>query len=178
MTLADYSFGAFAFLNTARLLGYFPQIVRVHRDDNGAKAVSVFTWMLFSAANVATVSYAMIVSHDAAMAIIFALNTLGCLTIVGLTMWRRAGIRRTGADDGGAYGRLSGASSEKIPGRAKSRGPQTVAQMADWLVFSLLRCSARSHRRGVPSAGSKDTEIARSSSPGQHAQTVRFGGSK
>lgn len=151
MTLADYSIGAFAFLNTARLLGYFPQIVRVHRDNNGAKAVSVFTWLLFSAANIATVSYAVIVSHDAAMATIFALNTFGCLTIVGLTIWRRAGIRRTGTDDGASHDRISGASSEKIPRRAKSRRPQTVAQMADWLVFSLLRRSARSHRRRVSS---------------------------
>ena len=155
MTLADYSFGAFALLNTARLFGYFPQIVRVHRDDSGAKAVSVFTWLLFSAANIATVSYAMIVSHDAVMATIFALNAVGCLTIVGLTMWRRAGIRKTRADDGGSYGRLSGVSSEKIPRRAKSRGPQTVAQVADWMVFSLLRRSARSRRRGVPSVWSQ-----------------------
>ncbi|MCK1757762.1 hypothetical protein IVA78_21700 [Bradyrhizobium sp. 137] len=152
MTLADYSFGAFAFLNTARLLGYFPQIVRVHRDSNGAKAVSVFTWLLFSAANIATVSYAMIVSHDAAMATIFALNTLGCLTIVGLTMWRRAGIRKTGADDGASNERIFGASTEKVPLRAKSQGPQILAEMADWLVVGLLRRSARSHRRRIPSA--------------------------
>jgi hypothetical protein len=149
MTLADYSFGAFAFLNTARLLGYFPQIVRVHRDTNGARAVSLFTWLLFSAANVATVSYAMIVADDIAMAAIFALNTVGCLTIVGLTMWRRAGMRRASSGDGASNEKIPGASNEKIPGRVRSRGPESLAQMADWLVLYLLRRSARSHRRGA-----------------------------
>jgi hypothetical protein len=89
MTLAEYSFGAFAILNTARLVGYFPQIMRVRRDTDGAKAVSVGTWTLFAAANIATVSYALIVANDVAMAIVFALNTIGCLAIVGFTVWKR-----------------------------------------------------------------------------------------
>jgi hypothetical protein len=149
MTLADYSFGAFAFLNTARLLGYFPQIVRVHRDTNGARAVSLFTWLLFSAANIATVSYAMIVANDIAMAAIFALNTIGCLAIVGLTMWRRAGMRRASPDDGASNEKIPGASSEKTPGRPEPRGPKSFAQMADRLVLHLLRLFARSIRRGA-----------------------------
>ena len=149
MTLADYSFGAFALLNTARLLGYFPQIVRVHRDTNGARAVSLFTWLLFSAANIATASYAMIVADNIAMAAIFALNTIGCLTIIGLTMWRRAGRRRASSDDGASNEKIPGAANEKTPGRVRSRGPEAFAQMADWLVFYLLRRSARSHRRGA-----------------------------
>ena len=149
MTLADYSFGAFALLNTARLLGYFPQIVRVHRDTNGARTVSLFTWLLFSAANIATASYAMIVADNIAMAAIFALNTIGCLTIIGLTMWRRAGRRRASSDDGASNEKIPGAANEKIPGRVRSRGPEAFAQMADWLVFDLLRRSARSHRRGA-----------------------------
>jgi hypothetical protein len=89
MTLAEYSFGAFAILNTARLIGYFPQIMRVHRDTDGAKAVSIGTWTLFAAANIATVSYALVVANDVAMAIVFALNTIGCLAIVGFTVWKR-----------------------------------------------------------------------------------------
>ena len=89
MTLADYSFGAFAILNTARLVGYFPQIISVHRDTAGAKAVSISTWLLFAAANVATVSYAVAAAQDLAMAIIFSLNTAGCLAILALTTWKR-----------------------------------------------------------------------------------------
>lgn len=91
MTLAECSLGAFAILNTARLVGYIPQLMRIHRDANGAEAVSIGTWTLFAAANLATVSYAVIVADDAAMAIIFALNTFGCGAIVGLTVWKRIG---------------------------------------------------------------------------------------
>ena len=89
MTLADCSFGAFAILNTARLVAYFPQIIRILGDANGAKAVSIATWSLFAAANLATVSYALTAANDTAMAIVFTLNTLGCLTIVGFTVWKR-----------------------------------------------------------------------------------------
>ena len=89
MTLAECSFGAFAILNTARLIAYFPQIIRIHGDANGAKAVSIATWLLFAAANLATVSYALTAANDAPMAIMFMLNTLGCLTIVGFTVWKR-----------------------------------------------------------------------------------------
>src|SRR4051794_39645286 len=64
MTLADYSLTAFALLNGARVLAYLPQMIRVYRDPNGATAVSVTTWALFTAANVATISYALTVSND------------------------------------------------------------------------------------------------------------------
>jgi FtsH-binding integral membrane protein len=89
MTLAEYSFGAFAVLNVARLVGYIPQMLRVHRDRNGAEAVSLATWCLFAAANLATVSYAYVVANDAAMTIVFSLNAFGCLAIAGLTAWKR-----------------------------------------------------------------------------------------
>jgi hypothetical protein len=89
MTLAEYSFGAFAVLNAARLVGYVPQLLRVHRDRNGAEAISLATWCLFAAANLATVSYAYVVADDAAMTIVFSLNAFGCLAIVGLTAWKR-----------------------------------------------------------------------------------------
>lgn len=89
MTLADYSFGAFAVLNLARVAGYFPQMVRVYRDSNGAEAVSLATWSMFFAANLATVSYAQIIVQDVTMAAIFGLNALGCLAIIGLTGWKR-----------------------------------------------------------------------------------------
>ena len=59
MTLADYSMTAFALLNGARVLAYMPQIVCVYRDTNGAPSVSLVTWLMFTAANLATVSYAL-----------------------------------------------------------------------------------------------------------------------
>jgi hypothetical protein len=89
MTLADYSLGAFAVLNAARVIAYFPQAIRIYLDANGAKAVSIATWTLFAAANLATVSYALTVAEDFLVAFIFSLNAIGCLVIVGFTIWKR-----------------------------------------------------------------------------------------
>ena len=77
MTLAEYSMTAFALLNGARVVAYMPQIICVYRDPNGAVAVSLLTWTMFTAANLATVSYALTVSCDLMVAGVFALNALG-----------------------------------------------------------------------------------------------------
>ena len=89
MTVSEYSFVAFATLNSARLIAYFPQAIRIYSDVNGAKAVSVSTWLLFAVANVAIVSYALTVVKDALVATVFSLNSIGCLVIVGFTVWKR-----------------------------------------------------------------------------------------
>jgi hypothetical protein len=89
MTLAEYSMTAFALLNGARVVAYMPQIICVYRDPNGAVAVSLLTWIMFTAANLATVSYALTVSSDLVVAVVFALNALGCLTIATLITVRR-----------------------------------------------------------------------------------------
>lgn len=89
MTLADYSVAAFALLNGGRAFAYFPQIIRVYRDPYGADAVSIATWGLFAAANVATVCHALIVANDPIVALVFAMNAVGCLAIVAMTMVKR-----------------------------------------------------------------------------------------
>jgi hypothetical protein len=89
MTLADYSMTAFALLNGGRAIAYFPQMIRVYRDPHGAAAVSLVTWALFAAANVATVCYALTVSNDRVVAIVFALNAVGCVAIAALTLVKR-----------------------------------------------------------------------------------------
>src|SRR5215813_3225374 len=89
MTLADYSIAAFALLNGGRAVAYFPQMVRVYRDPHGAAAVSLVTWALFAAANVATVGYALAVAQDHVVAIVFALNAAGCLAIVAMIAFKR-----------------------------------------------------------------------------------------
>jgi len=83
-----------------------------HRDRNGATAVSLTTWIMFTAANVATVSYALVISRDAIVAAIFALNAFGCLVIAVMTALRRLAWARTqqrgGSERGlpGRFGRL------------------------------------------------------------------------
>jgi len=89
MTLAEYSMTAFALLNGGRVIAYMPQIICVYRDPNGAVAVSLLTWSMFTAANLATVSYALTVSCDLVVAGVFALNALGCLIITMLIAMRR-----------------------------------------------------------------------------------------
>jgi hypothetical protein len=89
MTLAEYSLAAFALLNCGRAVAYVPQMVRVYRDPHGAAAVSLITWALFAAANVATVCYAIAVSDDRLVAAVFALNAAGCFAIVALTALKR-----------------------------------------------------------------------------------------
>jgi uncharacterized protein with PQ loop repeat len=89
MTLADYSMTAFALLNGGRVLAYLPQIICIYRCRNGAAAVSLMTWLMFTAANVATVFYALAVSADFVVATVFALNALFCFVITTLVALRR-----------------------------------------------------------------------------------------
>jgi uncharacterized protein with PQ loop repeat len=89
MTLAECSLAAFILLNGARAIAYLPQIIRVHRDRHGASAVSLSTWSLFAAANVATTCYALVVSNDTVTAALFACNAVGCTGIVVLTAIKR-----------------------------------------------------------------------------------------
>jgi hypothetical protein len=95
MTLAEVSLVAFALFNGGRVVAYLPQLIRVYRDPHDAAAVSLATWALFAAANVATVCYALSVTGDRLVATLFAMNAVGCLAIVALTVLKRIfGARR------------------------------------------------------------------------------------
>jgi len=96
MTLADYSMTAFALLNGGRIVAYMPQIMCVYRDRNGAEAVSLLTWAMFTAANLATVSYSLTVSSDLVIACVFALNAACCLAITCLVACRRVAVASSG----------------------------------------------------------------------------------
>jgi len=96
MTLADYSMTAFALLNGGRIVAYMPQIMCVYRDRNGAEAVSLLTWAMFTAANLATVSYSLTVSSDLVIACVFALNAVCCLAITCLVACRRVAVASSG----------------------------------------------------------------------------------
>jgi hypothetical protein len=89
MTQLELSMIAFAVLNIGRILAYFPQFLQVYRDPHGAAAVSVLTWALFTAANVATVLYVLVATGDRIVATVFALNAAGCLAIAVMTMIKR-----------------------------------------------------------------------------------------
>jgi uncharacterized protein with PQ loop repeat len=89
MTSAQFAVALFAACNSARVLAYIPQLIRVARDQNGARAISCMTWGSFVVANSSTVAYALLVTSDWRMAAIFGANTVCCLIIVALTAYKR-----------------------------------------------------------------------------------------
>jgi len=141
MTLAEYSMTAFALMNGGRVVAYFPQMIRVYRDPHGATAVSLLTWALFTAANAATVCYALAVTDDRIIATVFSLNALGCLAIVGLTAFKRIDVARRVAM---LWHRI-----------ASLRHSQNLVERA---LFAEIR-SPRGSRNGSPSARHRDDMI-------------------
>jgi hypothetical protein len=89
MTLEDYSLTAFTALNGARIVAYLPQIICVCRDRTGASSVSMMTWGMFCSANLATVFYALTVTGDRIIAVVFALNAIACTIIFALILRKR-----------------------------------------------------------------------------------------
>jgi uncharacterized protein with PQ loop repeat len=89
MTAADLALGLFACCNSVRILGYVPQIIRIVRDRDGARAISYGTWLSFALSHLSTVAYALLVVADVRMAAIFGANTLACLIILILTIHKR-----------------------------------------------------------------------------------------
>lgn len=80
---------AYSFFNAARIFSYAPQIVLIARDRDGARAISLSTWALWIAANATTALHAWFNLGDVPLTLLNALNTLGCLTVVALTVWKR-----------------------------------------------------------------------------------------
>jgi uncharacterized protein with PQ loop repeat len=95
ITPADAALGVFTLCNTARILAYLPQMIKIGRDTQGATAISYTTWALFGVSHLSTVAYAILVVDDWRMAAVFAANTLCCLVILGLTAWKRAVFKAT-----------------------------------------------------------------------------------
>lgn len=89
MSVADYSLTIFVALNVARAIAYWPQIVSIHRDPDRAIAVSLSTWIIFTAANVATVIYALMALEALVVAAVFGVNAVGCAAIVMFTAYKR-----------------------------------------------------------------------------------------
>jgi len=89
--VAELILFAYGACNGVRVFSYAPQIVRIARDCEGARAISLSTWWLWIAANATTALYAWVNLGDAPLALLNVLNTMCCLIVVGLTVWKRAG---------------------------------------------------------------------------------------
>ena len=74
----------FAACHLMRFVAYLFQLVRLARNPAAGGSVCTTTWALFAASNVATLIYAVEVVADGLMAVVFGINTLFCLAILGL----------------------------------------------------------------------------------------------
>ena len=79
----------YAVCNAARLLSYVPQIIAVARDNAGAHAISLASWLFWLLSHAATALYSAVVVKDALLAGMMWGNAVGCLGVVILTLAKR-----------------------------------------------------------------------------------------
>jgi hypothetical protein len=89
MDLPAITLALFSFCNFLRVGSYLPQIVRIAMDNEGAKAISYWTWGMWVAANGSTAAYAVVNVTDWVLFAVNLLNTLGCAAVMALTYKKR-----------------------------------------------------------------------------------------
>ena len=75
--------------NSLRVFSYLPQIVAVAREGGAARAISLTTWLFWTLANASTAGYAAAVVSDRMFAAVSLGNTLGCLTVALIVLYKR-----------------------------------------------------------------------------------------
>ena len=89
MTPTEVALFAFTACNTLRVVAYLPQLIRIARDPDGARAISYATWGLFGLSHLSTVAYAITALGDWRLAFIFSLNAAACGAILLTTLYKR-----------------------------------------------------------------------------------------
>lgn len=85
----DLVTAAFAFFNMLRLTSYFPQIIAIARDRDGARSISFMCWSIWVGANASTAAYAWLRLGDAGIALISIFNATCCLVVIALAAYKR-----------------------------------------------------------------------------------------
>lgn len=83
---------AYGFFNMLRLMSYAPQMVLLAQDRNGAQAISISSWLIWTGANFTTAVYAWVRLADASLSIMNAFNTACCITVLALVIYKRATV--------------------------------------------------------------------------------------
>ena len=104
-----------------RLISYFPQIVAVARDDNGATAISFSCWSIWIRANASTTLHASVKVGDVALAVMSGLNAACCGVVLALAIYKRAMIRGRRASSDHVIDLLIGAGCGVANGSPRSR---------------------------------------------------------
>lgn len=91
---ADLTLMAFGFFNLLRLASYFPQILAVVRDRQGATAISFSCWSIWVGANGSTAAYAWVNLGDGWLAAVHFFNAACCATVLLLAILKRRDWRR------------------------------------------------------------------------------------
>jgi hypothetical protein len=85
---------AFSLFNALRLVSYSPQIVAVAQDRHGAAAISLSCWSIWIGANASAALYAWVKVGDTLFALMCAFNTVCCLMVVGIALYKRVTLWR------------------------------------------------------------------------------------
>ena len=88
----DFLTLAYGFFNMLRLVSYAPQMILIARDQDGAKAISVSSWLIWIGANFTTAIYAWIKLVDMPLTILNGFNTACCATVLALVFYKRATV--------------------------------------------------------------------------------------
>ncbi|RTL72823.1 MAG: hypothetical protein EKK41_02815 [Hyphomicrobiales bacterium] len=88
---------SFAMFNGLRLVSYVPQIFVLARDTSGARSISLASYMIWTGANATTALYVWSRLGDAPVAMLNAVNTLCCVVVIALTLYKRTQSRLAGA---------------------------------------------------------------------------------
>jgi hypothetical protein len=80
----------YGFFNALRLASYAPQMILIARDRDGARTISVSSWLIWTGANATTALYAWVRLADAPLTLLNAFNMACCVTVLGLVLYKRA----------------------------------------------------------------------------------------